>query len=76
MKTGGGISWPDEEVISKTWSVSLPNLPEAASSLQTIEGHFPLLLGTHLHKKSQSTGSQEDSELVLPTHTYLLLFLL
>lgn len=72
MKTGGGISWPDEEVISKTWSVSLPNLPEAASSLQTIEGHFPLLLGTHLHKKRQSTGSQEDSELVLRTHTYLM----
>lgn len=56
MKTGGGVSWPDEEVISKTWSVSLPNLPEAASSLQTIEGRFPLLLGTHLYKKRQSTG--------------------
>lgn len=70
MKTGGGVSWPDEEVISKTWSVSLPNLPEAASSLQTIEGRFPLLLGTHLYKKRQSTGIQENSELVLPnTHT-------
>lgn len=70
-KSGGGVSWPDEEVISKTWSVSLPNLPEAANSLQTIEGLFPLLLGTQLYKRSQSTGSQEDSDLVLPnTHTH------
>lgn len=72
-KSGGGVSWPDEEVISKTWSVSLPNLPEAANSLQTIEGLFPLLLGTQLYKRSQSTGSQEDSDLVLPnTHTHLM----
>lgn len=52
---------------SKTWSVSLPNLPEAASSLQTVKT-LPTLRDT-LYKKRQSTGIQEDSELVLPAHT-------
>lgn len=62
---------PEEEGVSNTWSVSFPNLPEAAGPGRHIRPTASrpseansLASRTHLCRRRSSTGSQQDFALV------------
>lgn len=62
------VSRPEEEGASKTWSVSLPHLPEGTSGrrLRTIKGHFLMPLGTHLCRRSPAQEARRTLPWCLP----------